>query len=171
MAEEIVLKQSAVEDLLVGKTIKGLHFGAETRQCFAPSGLTLWIKDGDEAPSEARYKIEEGKYCSSWTGLWNKEDYNCFSIAHDEAQNVHYFRQDDFRAPFIVMDEFNLRFDFNCQAQAAFQRATVKPPRHQTPLANQTTSLEPQGPEDSSSHHRPSNQPAPKRLRRHCPAC
>ena len=73
--------------------------------------LTLWIKSGDEKPSEARYKIENDQYCSSWTGLWNEEDYGCFNIAHDEEQNIYYFLGDDFRAPFVINSGFELNFD------------------------------------------------------------
>ncbi len=110
-AAEKPLDQQAVTDLLTGATIKGVHYGVETRQYFSESGLTLWIKEGDEKPSEARYKIEDGQYCSSWTGLWNDEDYSCFTIAHDTEQNIYYFLTDDFRAPFVLNDGFSLDFE------------------------------------------------------------
>lgn len=110
-AAETRLDTKAVTALLSGATIKGVHYGVETRQYFSESGLTLWIKEGDEKPSEARYKIEDGKYCSSWTGLWSEEDYNCFTIAHDEGQNIYYFLADDFRAPFVINKGFTLDFD------------------------------------------------------------
>ena len=106
--QETKLNQEQVESLLVGATVKGIHYGKETRQYFSESGLTLWIKEGDEKPSEARYKIEKGQYCSSWTGLWNEEDYGCFDIAHDKEQNVYYFLKKDFRAPFILNDGFEI---------------------------------------------------------------
>ena len=109
-AAEKQLSGDEITALLSGSTIKGIHFGSETRQYFSESGLTLWIKAGDEKPSEARYKIENNQYCSSWTGLWSEEDYGCFNIAHDEAQDIYYFLSDDFRAPFIVNDGFELHF-------------------------------------------------------------
>lgn len=110
-AAEKQLSGDEITALLSGSTIKGIHFGVETRQYFSESGLTLWIKSDDEKPSEARYKIENDQYCSSWTGLWNEEKYGCFNIAHDEEQNIYYFLGDDFRAPFVVNDGFELNFD------------------------------------------------------------
>ena len=110
-AAEKQLSGDEITALLSGSTIKGIHFGAETRQYFSESGLTLWIKAGDEKPSEARYKIENNQYCSSWTGLWNEEDYGCFKIAHDEAQDIYYFLSDDFRAPFVISEGFELHFN------------------------------------------------------------
>ncbi len=107
-AAETQLSTEEISNLLSGATIKGIHYGVETRQYFSESGLTLWIKDGDEKPSEARYKIEDAQYCSSWTGLWNEEKYGCFNIAHDEEQNIYYFLADNFRAPFVINDGFDL---------------------------------------------------------------
>ena len=109
--QERLLDNSEVETLLKGTTIKGIHYGKETRQYFSESGLTLWIKDGDDKPSEARYKVEDGQYCSSWTGLWNKEDYGCFNIAYDKEQDLYYFLKEDFRAPFIINEGFQLNID------------------------------------------------------------
>ncbi len=111
LAAEVKLDEDKISELLSGSTIKGIHFGVETRQYFSESGLTLWIKSDDEKPSEARYKIENDQYCSSWTGLWNKEKYGCFDIVHDEDQNIYYFLAEDFRAPFIISNKFDLNFD------------------------------------------------------------
>ena len=111
LAAEKNLSSGEIETLLQGTTIKGLHFGVETRQYFAPSGLTLWIKEGDVAPSEARYKIEDDQYCSSWAGLWADEDYGCFNIAHDADQGLYYFIGENFRAPFVTLSGFELHFD------------------------------------------------------------
>ena len=110
LAAEKQLSGDEITALLSGATIKGIHYGVETRQYFSESGLTLWIKSDDEKPSEARYKIENDQYCSSWTGLWSEEKYGCFNIAHDEEQNIYYFLGDDFRAPFVVNDGFELNF-------------------------------------------------------------
>ena len=110
IAAEKQLSGDEITALLSGATIKGIHYGVETRQYFSESGLTLWIKSDDEKPSEARYKIENDQYCSSWTGLWSEEKYGCFNIAHDEEQNIYYFLGDDFRAPFVVNDGFELNF-------------------------------------------------------------
>ena len=110
-AAEKPLNTAQIEELLVGKTSVGVHFGVQTRQYFSESGLTLWIKSDDEGPSEARYKIENDQYCSSWTGLWNEEEYGCFNIHHDEEQNIHYFISDDFRAPFVMKTGFDLSFN------------------------------------------------------------
>ena len=109
-AADTKLSSEEIKELLSGATIKGLHYGTETRQYFSESGLTLWIKQGDEKPSEARYKVEDDQYCSSWSGLWAEEKYGCFDIAHDKEQNVYYFLGDDFRAPFVVNDGFELHF-------------------------------------------------------------
>ncbi len=111
IAAEKKLTSQQITDLLTGATIMGIHYGVETRQYFSESGLTLWIKSGDEIPSEARYKIENDQYCSSWTGLWKEEKYGCFNIVHDEAQNIYYFLGEDFRAPFVVNGKFELGFD------------------------------------------------------------
>lgn len=111
LGSEKALSSAEIATLLQGATIKGLHYGVETRQYFAPSGLTLWIKEGDAAPSEARYKIEDDQYCSSWSGLWAEESYGCFSIAHDEGQGLYYFIGDNFRAPFVTLSSFELHFD------------------------------------------------------------
>jgi len=110
-AGEKTLSSGEIETLLQGTTIKGLHYGVETRQYFAPSGLTLWIKEGDAAPSEARYKIEGDQYCSSWTGLWAEESYGCFDIVQDEEQGLYYFIGENFRAPFVALSGFELHFD------------------------------------------------------------
>jgi len=105
---ETKLTTTQIKELIEGKTTKGLHYGVETRQYFSKSGLTLWIKEGDETPSEAKYKIENDQYCSSWTGLWAETDYGCFNITFDKEQNVHYFIKENFRAPFIINDGFDL---------------------------------------------------------------
>jgi len=110
LAEEKALANEEIKSLLSGATIKGIHFGVETRQYFSESGLTLWIKEGDDKPSEARYKIEADQYCSSWTGLWNEEEWGCFDILHDEEQNIYYFTADNFRAPFVINSQFDLDF-------------------------------------------------------------
>ena len=111
VAAEKKLSNDQITALLTGATIKGIHFSVETRQYFSESGLTLWIKSDDEKPSEARYKIENDQYCSSWTGLWAEEEYGCFNIAHDEEQNIYYFLADDFRTPFVINSGFELHFD------------------------------------------------------------
>jgi len=77
-AADTKLSGKQITELLSGATIKGLHYGTETRQYFSESGLTL---------------------------------YGCFDIAHDKEQNVHYFLGEDFRAPFIVNNGFELHFD------------------------------------------------------------
>ena len=110
LAEEKALDSEGIKSLLTGATIKGIHYGVETRQYFSESGLTLWIKEGDDKPSEARYKIEADQYCSSWTGLWNEEEWGCFEILHDGEQNIYYFIGDNFRAPFVINDKFDLSF-------------------------------------------------------------
>lgn len=107
-AEETPLNTAEITELMVGKTVEGIHFGAHTRQYFAPSGLTLWIKSGDATPSEARYKVENDQYCSSWTGLWNEPEWGCFAVHHDKDQGLYYFIADGFRAPFIVGSSFSL---------------------------------------------------------------
>lgn len=108
MAGEKALTTAEINDLIVGKTVEGIHFGTHTRQYFAESGLTLWIKSGDATPSEARYKIEDDKYCSSWTGLWADPEWGCFSIHHDADQGLYYYIADGFRAPFVVGETFSL---------------------------------------------------------------
>lgn len=110
-AAEKQLSTEEINTLLTGATVKGVHYGVETRQYFSESGLTLWIKEGDEKPSEARYKIEDEQYCSSWTGLWNEEEYGCFNIALDDEQNIYYFLAENFRAPFVVNEGFELQFN------------------------------------------------------------
>ena len=111
LAEERALDTEELNSLLSGATIKGIHYGVETRQYFSESGLTLWMKEGDDKPAEARYKIEADQYCSSWTGLWNEEEWGCFTILHDEEQNIYYFAGDDFRAPLVINSKFDLSFD------------------------------------------------------------
>ncbi|KIC36102.1 hypothetical protein RA27_22440 [Ruegeria sp. ANG-R] len=110
-AEETTLTTEEISELLVGHTVEGIHFGAHTRQYFAESGLTLWIKSGDAVPSEARYKIENNQYCSSWTGLWNEPDWGCFAVHHDQEQGLYYYVSEGFRAPFIVGEAFSLHAD------------------------------------------------------------
>ena len=111
IADETALTTAQINDLLVGKTVEGIHFGTHTRQYFSESGLTLWIKSGDAAPSEARYKIEDNQYCSSWSGLWDEPEWGCFSIHHDEDQGLYYYIADGFRAPFVVGSAFSLDAD------------------------------------------------------------
>ena len=41
-AAEKQLTNEQITELLSGSTIKGIHFGVETRQYFSESGLTLW---------------------------------------------------------------------------------------------------------------------------------
>ena len=111
IAEEKALSTQGINDLIVGKTVQGIHFGEQTRQYFSESGLTLWIKNGDAVPSEARYRIEDNRYCSSWSGLWAEPQWGCFAIHHDEEQGLYYYIGEGFRAPFIVGEEFSLEFD------------------------------------------------------------
>ncbi len=108
-SEEKALNTAEINELLVGKTVEGIHFKSHTRQYFSKSGLTLWMKKGDSAPSEARYKIEDNKYCSSWSGLWAEPKWGCFSIHHDSKQGLYYYIADGFRAPFVVGDAFSLQ--------------------------------------------------------------
>ena len=110
-AEETSLTTDQIKELLVGQTVEGIHFGTHTRQYFAESGLTLWIKKGDAVPSEARYKIEDDRYCSSWAGLWATPEWGCFSIAHDAEQGLYYYIADSFRAPFVIAEGFTLSFN------------------------------------------------------------
>ena len=70
-AKETKLSEVQIRELFVGQTIKGIHYGKETRQYFSKSGLTLWVSEGDETLAEGRYEIKNGQYCSSWTGLWS----------------------------------------------------------------------------------------------------
>ena len=104
-AAETTLDGAAVQKLLTGNTANGVHYGKRTVQYFSESGLTLWQGEGDVAPSEGEWKVENGKYCSRWDAAWN-----CLSIAHDEKQNVYYFIGEDFRAPFVVKNDYALSF-------------------------------------------------------------
>ena len=104
-AEEVRLKTSEIDALISGKTINGVHYGKKTIQYFSKSGLTLWIGQGDELPSEGQWKVENDQYCSNFGSEWG-----CLNIVFDKAQNIHYFIGDDFRAPFVVSDNFSLNF-------------------------------------------------------------
>ncbi len=104
-ADEISLSGEEIETLISGKTINGVHFGKKTIQYFSESGLTLWIGQGDELPSEGKWKVDNNQYCSNFGSDWS-----CFNIAHDKAQNIHYFVNEGFRAPFVVASSFSLEF-------------------------------------------------------------
>ena len=104
-AGESQLSTSEITALLTGKTINGVHYGKKTIQYFSKSGLTLWIGNGDELPSEGQWKAENDQYCSNFGSDWG-----CFNIVFDEAQNIHYFLGEDFRAPFVVAESFSLNF-------------------------------------------------------------
>ncbi|MGU9951180.1 MAG: hypothetical protein ACNYPH_02500 [Gammaproteobacteria bacterium WSBS_2016_MAG_OTU1] len=104
-AAETTLDNAAVQKLLAGNTAYGVHYGKRTAQYFSESGLTLWQGEGDPAPAEGQWKVEDGKYCSRWGSDWG-----CLNIAHDEEQNVYYFIGDDFRAPFVVKNGYALSF-------------------------------------------------------------
>ena len=111
MAKEQPLNDQQIQQLLSEQTIKGLHYKKETRQYFAKSGLTLWISDGDKQPAEGRWKVENSQYCSSWNGLFNTPKWNCYQVSFDEAQGLHYFLGEYFRAPFVINAQFELNFD------------------------------------------------------------
>lgn len=104
-AEETRLSTSEIDELINGKTINGVHYGKRTIQYFSKSGLTLWIGQGDELPSEGQWKAENNQYCSNFGSDWG-----CFDIVLDKEQNIHYFIGENFRAPFVVADGFGLSF-------------------------------------------------------------
>jgi len=104
-AEEISLTTSEIDTLFNGKTINGVHYGKKTIQYFSESGLTLWIGQGDDLPTEGQWKVENDQYCSNFGSDWG-----CLDIVFDKAQNIHYFIGEDFRAPFVVAQDFNLNF-------------------------------------------------------------
>ena len=104
-AEEVSLTSEEIETLISGKTINGVHFGKKTIQYFSKSGLTLWIGQGDELPTEGKWKVDNNQYCSNFGSDWG-----CLNIVHDTAQNIHYFIGEGFRAPFVVASEFSLEF-------------------------------------------------------------
>ena len=104
-AEEISLTTNDIDTLINGKTINGVHYGKKTIQYFSKSGLTLWIGQGDEQPTEGQWKVENDQYCSKFGSDWA-----CFDIVFDKAQNIHYFIGEGFRAPFVVAQEFSLNF-------------------------------------------------------------
>ena len=104
-AEEVRLMTNDIETLFKGKTINGVHYGKKTIQYFSESGLTLWIGQGDELPAEGQWKVENDQYCSNFGSDWG-----CLDIVFDKAQNIHYFIGEDFRAPFVVAQDFNLNF-------------------------------------------------------------
>jgi len=77
-AEEISLKTSDIDTLISGKTINGVHYGKKTIQYFSKSGLTLWIGQGDELPTEGQWKVENNQYCSNFGSDWG-----CLDIVFD----------------------------------------------------------------------------------------
>ncbi|MGB1237637.1 MAG: hypothetical protein ACPG4U_05460 [Pseudomonadales bacterium] len=104
-AQEKKLEGAQINDLFTGHTLNGVHYNKRTLQYFSPTGLTLWIGEGDAAPSEGKWKVENDQYCSDFGSGWG-----CYDIVNDAAQGVHYFIGEDFRAPFIVKQGYQLRF-------------------------------------------------------------
>ncbi len=100
-ADEVLLKTSEIETLLKGNTAYGVHYNERTNQYFSESGLTMWIKEGDAAPSEGKWKAKDDKYCSNFGG-----GENCFQIAEDKEQGIYYFLSEGFRAPFIIKNGY-----------------------------------------------------------------
>lgn len=96
-AAEVLLNTNEIETLLSGNTIYGVHYKGRTTQYFSKSGLTMWIKEGDATPSEGKWKAKNDKYCSDFGG-----GENCYQVAEDKEQGIHYFLSDGFRAPFIA---------------------------------------------------------------------
>jgi hypothetical protein len=101
LAGENPLKTSEIETLLKGNTSNGVHYKERTSQYFSKSGLTLWIKSGDNFPSEGQWKAENDKYCSDFGNGWN-----CYQISEDKEQGIYYFLSDNFRAPFIMKEGY-----------------------------------------------------------------
>ena len=110
-AGEIALSSAEISKLFTGNSAQGLHHEKHTRQYFSKSGLTLWTQQGDVQPSEGRWKAENDSYCSTWTGLWNEENWSCYAIMHDEEQGLYYFTGENFRVPFIVKEGHSLSFE------------------------------------------------------------
>ncbi len=104
-ASETELSTESIEKILKENSISGVHYQQKTVQYFSKSGLTLWMKDGDKAPSEGQWKVENNQYCSNFGSGWG-----CYKVVNDEAQGIHYFIAKDFRAPFIMQKGFNLSF-------------------------------------------------------------
>ena len=102
-AGETELTSQSIENLLKGQSISGVHYQQKTVQYFSESGLTLWMKAGDKAPSEGKWKVENNQYCSDFGSGWG-----CYKVVNDEAQGIHYFIAKNFRAPFIAQKGFNL---------------------------------------------------------------
>ena len=100
-ADETFLTTIEIEALLKGNTAYGVHFNGRTSQYFSESGLTLWIKEGDAAPSEGSWMAKDDKYCSDFGG-----GENCFQVADDKEQGIYYFLSDGFRAPFIIKNGY-----------------------------------------------------------------
>ncbi len=96
-AAEVVLKTSEIEGLLSGNTTYGVHYQERTTQYFSQSGLTMWMKEGDAAPSEGKWKAKNDKYCSDFGS-----GENCYEVVEDKEQGIYYFIADGFRAPFIA---------------------------------------------------------------------
>lgn len=104
-AKEVDLTTKEIKTALEANSISGVHYQQKTVQYFSKSGLTLWMKDGDKAPSEGQWKVENNQYCSNFGSGWG-----CYRVVSDEAQGVYYFLKDDFRAPFIVQSGFDISF-------------------------------------------------------------
>lgn len=104
-ADETRLSSDEIDALLKGNTINGVHYGKKTIQYFSASGLTLWIGEGDQTPTEGQWKTQDNQYCSKFG-----KDWGCLDIVLDEAQNVYYFIGTDFRAPFVPAAQFSLQF-------------------------------------------------------------
>lgn len=102
-ASELDLTTKDIQTALTGNSISGVHYGQKTVQYFSKSGLTLWMKDGDKAPSEGQWKVENNQYCSNFGSGWG-----CYRVVNDKAQGIHYFLKEDFRAPFIVQTGFDI---------------------------------------------------------------
>lgn len=104
-AAEIELNSSEIKALIKGNSVDGVHYKKRTVQYFSKSGLTLWQAEGDVLPSEGQWKVQENKYCSDFGSGWS-----CYKIVNDEAQGIHYYIADDFRAPFVVKAGYNFKF-------------------------------------------------------------
>lgn len=102
-ADEVDLTTDQIKVILEGNSIFGVHYEQKTVQYFSRSGLTLWMKDGDEAPVEGAWKSENNQYCSDFGSGWG-----CYRVVNDLDQGIHYFLKEGFRAPFVIHSGFDI---------------------------------------------------------------
>ena len=81
LAEPVTLSGAEIAALLSGRTLEGIHVGAEWRQEFGAAGTTAYTTRG--RTDLGKWQVRDDRYCSQWPP---SETWDCYAITRDGDQ-------------------------------------------------------------------------------------